>query len=165
MIKFSLTQIQEKSPYEIFFSEGDFIFSTDGNIHYSISFNKEDIVLGSCETYQFIIRKIEETHVSYDPKVEKTILAIIYEFFRSNQQVLLYMCDTSDHREEARNRLFLKWFERNAEPNSFTIRTACTEIEDEGFYVAIIVGNHNPSLEAIIQEFEETSRMLTQDKP
>lgn len=165
MIKFYLTRIQEKSPYEIILSEGDFIFLTDRNIHYSISFNKEDMMLGGCETYQFILRKIEETHSLYDSKVEATILAIIYEFFRSNQQVLLYICDTSDHREEARNRLFLKWFERNAEPNRFTIRTTYTEIEGEGFYVSIIVENRNPNLKAIICEFEEISQMLTQDKP
>lgn len=165
MIKFSLAQIQEKSPYEIIFSEGDFIFQTDEGIHYSISFSKEEIMLGECESYQFIIRKIEEAHIPHDPKVKTTILAIINEFFRSNLNILLYICDTSDHREEARNRLFLTWFEHNAEPGRFIIRTANTEVEGEGFYAAIIVENRNPKLNDIIEEFEQTSRMLIEDKP
>lgn len=165
MIKFSLIQIQQKSPYEIIFSEGDFIFQTDEGIHYSISFSKEDIILGGCETYQFIIRKIEETHMPHDYKVKATILAIIYEFFHSNPHVLFYICDTSDQREEARNRLFLTWFEHNAEPERFTICTANADVEDEGFYAAIIVENRNPKLYDIIDEFEQTSRMLTEDKP
>lgn len=165
MIKFSLTQIQEKSPYEIVFSEGDFIFQTDEGIHYSISFSKEDIIFGGCETYQFIIRKIEETHMPHDSKVKATILAIIYEFFRSNSHVLFYICDTSDHREEIRNRLFLTWFEHNAEPERFTIRTANTKIEGEGFYTAIIVENCNPKLQEIIEEFERISQILIEDKP
>ena len=163
MIKFSLTKIQEKSPYEIIFSDGDFIFQTEEGIHYSISFSKEELKLGNCDTYQIIIRKIEETHQSHNPNVKKTILAIIHEFFRSNMHVLFYICDTSDHREKARNRLFLSWFENNSE--SYTICTADTEIEGEGFYTAIIVDKKNPYLKNVLDDFDYTSRKLTKDKP
>ena len=102
---FTGANIAERAPYELLLSENDFTFQTDLGIRYSVSFNKEDIVLGGCDTYQIIIRKIEEIKSRYDPKVEATILAIIDEFFRSNLKVLLYMCDTSDGREESRNRL------------------------------------------------------------
>jgi hypothetical protein len=37
---------------------------------------------------------------------------------------MLYICDTSDSREAARNRLFIRWFKQSAEPNRFTIRSA-----------------------------------------
>ena len=60
MIKFSLSRILEESPYNLILSGTDFRFITDFGIHYSVSFNKEDIVLGECETYQLIIRKIDE---------------------------------------------------------------------------------------------------------
>ena len=80
MIKFSLSRILEESPYNLILSGTDFRFITDFGIHYSVSFNKEDIVLGECETYQLIIRKIDEIRSKHDPKVEKTILAIIDEF-------------------------------------------------------------------------------------
>ena len=52
MIKFSLQHIAEHAPYELLLSENDFTFRTDLGIHYSVSFNKEDIVLGGCDTYQ-----------------------------------------------------------------------------------------------------------------
>ena len=120
MIKFSLSRILEESPYDLFLSGTDFRFITDFGIHYSVSFNKEDIVLGECETYQLIIRKIDEIRSKHDPKVEKTILAIIDEFFRSNLEILLYMCDTSDGRESIRNRLFISWFEKYANKERFT---------------------------------------------
>ena len=139
MIYFSLQRILNKSPYEILLSEGDFLFQTDNKIRYEISFNKEDIVLGGCETYQFIIRKLDEVHSAYDPKVKDTILAILNEFFFSNQQILLYICDTSDGKENSRNRLFLQWFEKYSEKGRFTIRTANANIEGEEFYTAIIV--------------------------
>ena len=79
--------------------------------------------------------------------------------------VLLYICDTSDGREAKRNRLFLNWFYKNAEPNRFTIRTANTTVEGEGFYTAIIVENRNPLLEAVIADFEMTAEALTTGKP
>ena len=141
-----------------------FIFKTDYGIHYRVSFDKEDIVLGNCETYQLILQNVENVRMPHDPKVELTVLAIIYEFFRSNQHVLLYICDTSDGKESSRNRLFLYWFEKHAEPNRFTICTAHAQIEDEVVYAAIIVDNRNPRVNEITADFEKTSSLLA-DKP
>ena len=98
MIKFSLKRILENAPYELVLVGDEFTFQTDFHIHYSVSFNKEDIVLGGCDTYQLIIRKIEERRSQFDPKVEATILAIINEFFQSNSEIMLYLCDTSERK-------------------------------------------------------------------
>lgn len=165
MIRFSLKQMLENSPYELILSGDSFVFQTDLGIHYSVSFNKEEIVLGECDTYQLIIRKIEERRSSYDPKVEKTILAIINEFFRLNLEVMLYMCDTSDGKEEIRNRLFLSWFEKYADKKRFTICQAHMEIEGEGLFICIIVDNRNPKLAAITKDFNEQAALLTGGKP
>ena len=164
MIDFSLNRILEDSPYGITLSGTGFIFKTDYGIHYRVSFDKEDIVLGNCETYQLILQNVENVRMPHDPKVELTVLAIIYEFFRSNQHVLLYICDTSDGKESSRNRLFLYWFEKHAEPNRFTICTAHAMIEDEVVYAAIIVDNRNPKVNEITADFEKTSSLLA-DKP
>lgn len=59
MIRFSIRRILETSPYELMLSGEEFVFQTDFGIRYSVSFNKEDIVLGGCATYQIIIRKVE----------------------------------------------------------------------------------------------------------
>ena len=120
--------------------------------------------MGNCETYQLILQNVENVRMPHDPKVELTVLAIIYEFFRSNQHVLLYICDTSDGKESSRNRLFLYWFEKHAEPNRFTICTAHAQIEDEVVYAAIIVDNRNPRVNEITADFEKTSSLLA-DKP
>ena len=164
MIDFSLNRILEDSPYGITLSGTGFIFKTDYGIHYRVSFDKEDIVLGNCETYQLILQNVENVRMPHDPKVELTVLAIIYEFFRSNQHVLLYICDTSDGKVSSRNRLFLYWFEKHAEPNRFTICTAHAQIEDEVVYAAIIVDNRNPRVNEITADFEKTSSLLA-DKP
>ena len=97
--------------------------------------------------------------------MEATILAIVDEFFRSNLEVLLYMCDTSDGREESRHRLFLTWFEHYAEKQRFTICQAHAEIEGEGLFFCIVVDNRNPHLEAITTDFTESAALLTEGKP
>lgn len=160
MIRFSLSEINRMAPYEIMLVDGDFTFCTDLNIHYSVSFT-EEMELGGCCSYQIIIRKIEDTRSPHDPKVETTILAIVNEFFRSNLEILLYLCDSSDGREASRNRLFMHWFEKNAEPGRFTIKQAHTEIEGQGIFIAIIVENRNPKLKAITEEFDFAAKTLT----
>ena len=43
-----------------------------------------------------------------------------YELILSGDtEIMLYMCDTSDGREEIRNRLFLSWFEKHADKKRF----------------------------------------------
>jgi len=164
MIEFSLQHILQNAPYDITLSEVGFIFQTDNGVHYRVSFDEEDIVLGGCKTYQFILQNVEHARAPHDPKIEATVLAIIDEFFRSNQHVLLYVCDTSDGKEGGRNRLFLRWFERHSTPERFTICTANAKVEDEMVYIAIIVDNSNPNLKAITDDFNETAEALT-NKP
>lgn len=77
---------------------------------------------------------------------------------------MLYLCDTSDGREESRYRLFLSWFDHYVEKNRFTICKAHARVEDEGLFLCIIVDNRNPRLKAITEDFEEKAAMLTEGK-
>ena len=165
MINLSLQRINASSPYYIT-QENDngFHFKTDLGINYIIFFDEER-PYGECDTYQFIIQKLDNKPSPHDPKVEQTILAILNEFFEEHLDVLLYMCDDSDGREANRTRLFLVWFKKHAAPNRFTIRTANAIVEGKGFYAAIIVENRNPLLETIIADFESTAQALTEGKP
>lgn len=165
MIVLSLDSINRQDVYYVMLSpQGGYIFETEKGIHYTISFEEESS-FGGCGTYQFIIEKRERIRSAHDPKVEKTILAILNQFFVEHLDVLLYMCDDSDGREANRNRLFLTWFRNNADLNRFTIRTASAVVEGKGFYAAIIVENRNPLLETIIADFEMTAQALITGKP
>lgn len=165
MIRLTLDSINAKAPYKVWMSDaGQYRFQTDLGINYAISF-EEDQPIGDCETYQFIINKLEHQRSPHDAKVRETILTIVDEFFASYMNVMLYLCDDSDGREANRNRLFLRWFESHAQPNRFSIRTANTTIEGRGFYAAIIVENRNPKLHNIIRDFEYAAETLTANKP
>ena len=165
MIELSLEKINTQSPYEVSYApNGDFVFATNLGIHYLISFVNET-PMGGCDTFQFVIQKLDHQRSPHDAKVEQTVLAILDVFFEEHLDVLLYMCDDSDGREANRNRLFLAWFKKHAAPDRFTIRTANAIVEGKGFYAAIIVENRNPLLETIIADFENTAQALTEGKP
>lgn len=160
MNELSLSRINSKAPYKVNISKNEcfYIFTTDKGIIYSISFS-EEYEIGGCMSYQFSIDNIGKSHGSYDGKIKSTIIAIIEDFFVENQDVLLYICDTSDNREAARNRLFLRWFEQYS-PGKFTICTANSKVEDTDFYMAIIIANDNPQKDSITLDFETTAKAL-----
>ena len=161
MNSLSLELINSKSPYRVVQSaEGDFWFVTIHGINYNIAFN-EEFEIGGCMAYQFGIFNHEHQHAPHDPQIKDTIIAIINEFFAKNMDVLLYTCDSSDRREKARNRLFIRWFKEEDNGRRFTIRASETSVEGQGMYVAIIVENCNPHLKEITEEFDNTAAVLT----
>ena len=159
MKELSLERINEKSPYVIKRIKDGFEFLANNGVQYRIYFVEEE-PLGGCETMQFMINKVNDVSAAHDQNVSAITFLIIDEFFSENDDVLLYICDTSDHREAGRNRLFLHWFEKAASPNRFTIRTASSEIEGECIYAAIIIENRNPRLQSVLEEFEQTASAL-----
>ena len=163
MKDFNLDRINIKAPYKVSFDGKQYIFETQHGLHYEIRFFVEQPI-GGCETWQFSFAKAEDTPTPEDPYVRFTLFAVIDEFFAENDNVLLYICDTSDSREAARNRLFIRWFKQSAQPDRFTIRSANTTIEGQGFYAAIIVENRNPLLTDITADFDKTAVSLT-NKP
>ncbi|MGM9697314.1 MAG: DUF6169 family protein [Prevotella sp.] len=96
--------------------------------------------------------------------MSETILAIIESFFNSNASVLLYICDTSDGRQQARNKLFLKWLRENDQQGRYGISTCNVNVEGEMWYAAIILRRDNPLFFSVMKEFEEDAQRLS-EKP
>ena len=163
MKQLNIDRINAKAPYKVSIDGKQLVFETQYGLHYEIRFF-EELPIGGCETWQFSFAKAEDTRTPEDPYVRFTLFAVIDEFFAENENVMLYICDTSDSREAARNRLFIRWFKQSAEPDRFTIRSASTTIEGQGFYAAIIVENSNPLLTAVTADFDQTAISLT-NKP
>lgn len=159
MIRLSLERINAKSPYQVTEAHGGYEFRTEKGVLYRIRFLEENPI-GGCDTYQFAISKVDDIHSSHDANISAVTFIVLDEFFTEYENVLLYYCDASDHREASRNRLFIRWFEKAANPNRFTIRTTHAQVEGQGIYVAIIVENRNKKLSAITAEFEETAAAL-----
>lgn len=161
----NLSSINLVSPYTVWGADEQYyFFKTDFGAIYKIGF-MDDFSIWESGAYQFLIINEKNTPSPNDPKLKATIFCVLEAFFKSNPDILLYLCETGDGKQELRNRLFARWFEEYSENYLYYCRTV--EIEDmDGVknFAALIVQRSNPRLDDIIADFEETIRILT-DKP
>ena len=74
----------------------------------------------------------------YDVKIRNTIIAVVKDFFRTNQdEGLLYLCMTNDGKARNRRITFGRWYrEMNSELEKFD----CGEhISREGYYMSLLI--------------------------
>ena len=72
--------------------------------------------------YQFLILNKNSKSSPSDKKLKDTIMAIIEAFFIRNPYILLYICETGDRKQAARNRLFVRWFNDSKRQKEFYFR-------------------------------------------
>lgn len=158
MLKLSIDNINSHSPYRIQLSgDGLFYFVTDEAQTYEVGF-VEDYMITLENAYQlFLIPKSGQNEFK-DSKIQQTITAIIEEFFKTNDVLLDYICDTKDGRQAARSRLLTQWFNQYPKRNLYTLRTISVELDDVSYYASVIIRNSHPNYDeciAAIDAFEK----------
>lgn len=156
-----IDNINAKSPYIVELStvsHSYFYFHTDYEVDYEISFNADSSIVVSGAFTLDITNRGKST--PGDPKVRLTLVAIIEEFFRCNNDVMLYVTETGDDKQEMRHRLFLRWFNTYPSRNSFFIHTAEGLLEGQKNFLALFSRKDNPHLTQAIEEFDETVALL-----
>lgn len=113
--------------------------------------------------YEFSIINENSLNSPNDKDVQRTVVAIIEEFFRNNPDILLYQCETGDNKQSARERLFFKWFSDYAS-DKYSIRVTKIVAEGVANYAAVIVQRDNPQIERIFNDFDNFTSFFT-DKP
>ncbi|MBQ8467038.1 MAG: hypothetical protein IJ546_05000 [Prevotella sp.] len=160
----SVKLINEYSPYHVERENGEYVFETDHHIQYAVSFDPED-VFENLPAYWFNLSNRSGLPSPNDNNIKLTIVCILEEFFRSNPDILLYMCDTADNQQAMRSRLFLRWFNAYGKQKDFYTRTELVEDEGEENYIAIIVKRSHPRLQVIIDLFDEQINLFRMSKP
>ena len=162
----SIERINADAPYKVEKDEvtGSYDFVTDVGVHITIYFD-EDFMITTGESYQLIIGNANNRKSPRDAKLQKTVLAIVEEFFYTNQAAMLYICETGDGKQGMRSRLFSYWFEAYEYNSRYSLHTTCVK-DEEGVtnFAALIIRNDNPLIVEIVNEFMETARAL-QQKP
>jgi len=87
-------------------------------------------------------------------------MAIIEEFFRQNNDVMLYVTETRDMKQAFRNRLFVRWFNMYEHKEHYVIKTAEGKMNGQMNFMAIILRKNNPRLQQAFEEFDETVSFL-----
>ena len=156
-------RLQLSAPYTIVQEGEEYLFRSDSDILYAVSFQTYDAIPG-LSAYWFDLSNRSHKASPNDAKVRETVIAIIEEFFYQNPDILLYMCDTADEQQAMRARLFLRWFNGYEQQKKYVIRTAI--LKDEGIesYIALIVQRSHPQFDEIITLFDTEIAMFQENK-
>jgi hypothetical protein len=147
-----------------------YTFHTDNKITYYIYFTSylfrdergEDFYVPSFnfDCIDPVVRPVK------DEKVKHTILQFIHRYFEDNPDIgALYVCDSSDHREAARKRVFQRWYnEFGADhPNLFEKHEFSQETEWQNVYAAFIIRTDNPLRDYYVTSFKTTAALAVRE--
>ena len=148
----SLTAVNAKSPYKIDSdASGSFFFDTEKRRPYHVAFI-EDPLFYEHGIYQYCLDT--DVHAEADSHVYEVVVALIEEYFKSSAKGLLYVCDSMDGRQAARNRLFNRWFNAYAHRDEFLLLQREVPYEGVLQYVSLIIRKDQPELQPITESFD-----------
>lgn len=161
-----LPSFNARSPYKAVASEsaGFYEFVSDFGVRYSIGFMLDDSIIAE-NAYQFVISNINHQPSPNDDKIKLVVLIMIDEFFRIDDNVLLYICETGDGKQAMRNRLFQYWFSQYERKEEYTfLSSSVKDMDGIVNYASLIIKNTNPRLSSVVNEFTSTIQLLS-EKP
>ncbi|MBQ9665347.1 MAG: hypothetical protein IJV33_02605 [Bacteroidaceae bacterium] len=161
MYSLDLPRLNLRSPYYVWeVKEDTYAFDTDYGVAYEIKLGVNTEVL-QYEVCAFDINNKNGHPSPGDKNLRDTIIAIIEEFFLSNNGVFLYICATENGLQAQRFRLFVRWFNTYENKAQYVFRTVEGVMdEDVPNYGAIIVQRENPDLDLILKRFDEIVQIL-----
>ena len=153
----------EGSPnrYEFEFDGGGhnaYSFSTYDTIRYEIRFVPSGYMFESyvdhhIDAYEMVIAVADNPlgrRIPADLLTAPTIRAILYDFFRNKDQVIIFICDSSDGRQKARARKFTGWFYGDVPPYILKFDTKFSDGKKEIIYLSIILDGRNPHVNKLV---------------
>lgn len=167
MVTLDLERINSVASYVVMPTSDKMIFrfTTDYNVDYVIGFTPDEL-LAYDESYQFFIVNTNNRKSPRDFKLRQTVVAFIYEFFRRQDVVMLYLCETGDNKQLMRNRLFESWFRISSFRETSFVYQSADITDEEGVvnFVACIMRSDNPNVGQISAQFGESIQMF-REKP
>lgn len=152
---YSLVHINETSPYEVFaYKEDTVYFITDDGSEYLVGFIEETNI-GIQRAYQlFIIKKKRNT---YRYGCEDRADSFIHRsfIFRNPSNILVYICDTSDKDQAARDRKFKIWFKRYASLDDLVFVSEVIDVEDDSYFASMILSRRTTDFYQIQTTFHD----------
>lgn len=159
--------------YEFIFVGGNdnsYVFKTVANIIYEIKFKNSDYIFGknspyTQNTFEFVIDILQTSDIKSPPldsNISITTAQIFHDFFKNEQNIIVYTCETNDMKHNARFRKFNQWSEYfndgTFEKNDYELKEKVSKLS---YFSSIIIKNNNPNKYEIISEFEEVMKQYS----
>ena len=154
MIDIPAELINAKSPYGVTkVDTNSFVFTTRYGIKYNVGFSANYMLTDEDGFYEFYITNVEHKPSPNDMMVMDTVIAVIEAFFAQSSVVMLYICDTMDHRQRIRSRLFQHWYNSYANRNSFTLINESVVFDEVAYFGSIVLSKDHPEHNVIVEKF------------
>lgn len=88
-----------------------------------------------------------------DRRVEDTVIGLLHRFFQNSENILFYVCETLDGKQEARKRTFDRWFTRYA-PNTLLKYDYALEAEGTTMHASVVISEHHSQKASITGELQ-----------
>lgn len=144
-------------------SDNSYIFETDFSIVYDVKFKPSSYLFDGIDThianqvYESIIGivyKPTTAKAPLDKRIGSTIAHIFNDFFSKNSNsISIYICDSSDKKQEVRMKKFNQWFYEFHDSTFIKIDEKLIDTEKNSFPIAMILKINNPNRMAIIDAF------------
>lgn len=163
-MRLSVDAINEQSPYWVIqLDDMLFRFATRNGIRCHVGFYPDTFFLNE-GAYHLFIERIHDDHTPADPLVFEMVSVIIEEFFRDNANVMLYICDPSDNRQEARARLYRHWYETYEHHDLYTLSDAAIDFEQSTVYAGMLLRKDHPAYQPVLDAFEAFVHLVPYDR-
>ena len=110
---------------------------------------------------EFTFRFVTD-HGSYDPKILDVVTVILEEFFSQEPTVMLYICDSTDHRQAARDRLYHLWFYDYARSHEMTLYSDSVTFRQVNYYAGILMRHDHPLHDMILSYYQDFLKHVPQ---
>ena len=152
-------------PYKTLFLGGEdniSSFETLNSIVYEVKFKStsyifDDYLTFPIDAFEFTISVAynpTNKNPPLDPKIPFTIASIFTDFFRRiPEQVVVYICDSSDLRQSARKRKFGQWVEYFKGKEFAKVNSTINDLDGRVYHNALIIRRDNLHYTEITQAF------------
>lgn len=158
--------------YPFFFDGGVnniYAFETNLGIVYEVKFRPTNYLLGD-ETapyadsiFEFIIELAYnplDRNPPLDLLVAETIAEIIKDFYyKKNESICMYICESSDGRQELRRRKFNNWYYAHEHYGLVKVDEHIIDSKGNFYPIALIIQVRNPYFIEIIDRFRHIAMM------
>lgn len=140
----------------------EYSFTTSLGFQYSVYFlpAKEDYFSDYPEMpddiylFGFSLLNGTDNQRIFDEKIAKTICGILIEFFSNHENVIIFICDSTDKRERHRNITFNKWFHHFDVDSLFEKIDKVLEYDTlNRYYLSLLYRKDNPKKELYLKAF------------
>jgi|JFJP01.1.fsa_nt_gi Family of unknown function (DUF6169) len=144
-------------------SDNSFGFETDKGVIYDVQFRPSPYLLGdenaiyANDIYEFIIEIVynpTDKSPALDNMVSPTIAAIFMDFYiRKSETICIFICDSSDDRQDIRRRKFDQWFYEYQDYTFSKIDDKFIDSHKNIFPISMIIKKSNPNFSKIVFDF------------